>query len=103
MIPVCHNSPGLASGAVRLARGGSAGLVVGGGTLSRGRPNCRATSSRAAANRPLAVSQRTDSGTNAHTNKPAIVGVMLSIATPRQPNSDNKMAEVNEANKVPAL
>jgi hypothetical protein len=28
---------------------------------------------------------------------------MPSIATPRQPNSDNKMAEVNEANNVPAL
>ena len=77
--------------------------MVGSGTLSRGRARCRATSSRASANRPLAVSQRTDSGTNAHTSKPTIVGVMPSIATPRQPNSDNRIAEVNEANKVPAL
>jgi hypothetical protein len=51
----------------------------------------------------LAVSQRTDSGTNSHTSKPAIVGVMPSMATPRQPNHDNRIAEVNEANKVPAL
>ena len=88
---------------MRLARGGAAGLVVGSGMLSRGMPNCHATLSRASANRPFAVSQRTDSGTNAHTKMPAIVGAMASIATPRQPNSDNKMAEVKEANKVPAL
>src|SRR5437868_480083 len=42
---------------------------------------------------PLAVSQRTDSGTKAQTKKPKIAGAMPSAARPRQPSIVNNAAE----------
>ena len=77
--------------------------VVGNGTDCNGTPRCFATSSRASPKRPLAVSQRTDSGTKAQTRNPKIAGAMPSAARPRQPSIVNNAADVTEASNVPAL
>ncbi len=64
-------------------------------------PKCRATAARAAANRPLAASQRTNSGTNIHTSAPIRIGSRPSMARPRQPIACSSACAVNEASQGP--
>jgi len=80
-----------------------AGATVGSGTDCSGIPSCFATSARASAKRPLAASQRTDSGTKAHARQPANVTQMPSIAMPRQPIAPSNTAEDSDATNPPAV
>src|ERR1700733_11499794 len=83
--------------------GWEAGGIVGSGTCSSGNPSWRATWARASAKRPLAVSQRTDSGTKIAIAIPTGTGNAPSIATPRQPSADSSVADVADATNVPAV
>jgi hypothetical protein len=73
------------------------------GTCSSGSLSCRATDARASAKWPLAVSQRTDSGTTNAMTMPTGIVAAPSIATPRQPNSSSNVADVAEASNAPAV
>src|SRR5579883_2890686 len=57
----------------RLPRGTVAGAIVGSGTSCNGICRCLATSVRASAKRPLAASQRTDSGVNSQTSSATMI------------------------------
>jgi len=86
-----------------LARGCVAGATVGSGIDFSGIPRCFATSARASGHRPLAASQRTDSGTKAQARQPARVTLRPSIAMPRQPIAPSNRAEDSEATNPPAV
>src|SRR5580704_11900008 len=103
MKTVSKNMRGCSNSSDSLARGGAAGATVGSGTDPSGSPNCLATPARASAKRPLAASQRTDSGTNAQATQPASVTPMPSIAMPRQPIAPSNNAEDSDATNPPAV
>src|SRR5215472_9212105 len=102
MMQVSQNRAGRRYSSESLPRGGVVGGMVGSGTESSGTSSCLATSARASAKRPLAASQRIDSGHQRQISKPTTAGAMPSIATPRQPIGSINAAEAAEARNPPA-
>src|SRR6201990_487097 len=86
----------------------SAADVLGGATtvgsvmLASGTPSSFAASRRASALRPRDSSQRTDSGAINAMNSEVTMGMAPVAATPRQPITGSRFAEIIAANIVPS-
>ena len=78
------------------------GSAFGSETELSGMPSSLAASRRASSLRPRESSQRTDSGTIMRINSEVIRGAAPVAATPRQPITGNRPAEIIAANMVPS-
>src|ERR1700688_2112611 len=76
--------------------------AVGNATLASGTPSSFAASRRASALRPRDNSQRTDSGAIHAISSDVTIGIAPVAATPRQPITGSRLAEIIAANIVPS-
>src|SRR3984893_15375063 len=77
-------------------------ITFGSETLASGTPSSFAASRRASALRPRDSSQRTDSGAIHAIKSDVTIGIAPVAATPRQPITGSRLAEINAANTLPS-
>src|SRR3982074_1821604 len=77
-------------------------IAFGNATLVSGTPSSLAASRRASALRPRDSSQRTDSGAIHAISSEVTIGIAPVAATPRQPITGSRLAEIMAANMVPS-
>src|SRR6266853_6404532 len=77
-------------------------IALGKATLASGTPSSFAASHRASALRPRDRSQRTDSGAIHAISREVTIGIAPVAATPRQPITGSRLAEISAANIVPS-
>src|ERR1700738_4477339 len=77
-------------------------IAVGNATLVSVTPSSFAASRRASALRPRDSSQRTDSGAIQAMSSEVTIGIAPVAATPRQPITGSRLAEIMAANMVPS-
>ena len=77
-------------------------IAVGNATLASATPSSFAASRRASALRPRDNSQRTNSGAIHAISREVTIGIAPVAATPRQPITGSRLAEIMAANIVPS-
>src|SRR5260370_22725689 len=77
-------------------------IAFGNATLVSATPSSFAASRRASALRPRDSSQRTDSGASHAISSEVTIGIAPVAATPRQPITGNRLAEIIAANIGPS-